>query len=244
MWGGGDTKEEYHEHVFGEHGGVIISLGRDHYHAEVIFEKGSMIKLYMLGHNDSEVLEVPQQKLTAYVREAEKRDSTPIEFKPEPQAGDSKGMTSLFVTSLPDKMLGSDLVIVVPSITIEEKRYRFSIVTAGLAKSAKMPEQVSDAKARELFLTPGGKYTQEDIEANGHLTAAQKYRNFHSAHNMSPEPGDRICPVTDTQANSACTWIVDGQAYEFCCPPCIEEFVARAKEHPEQIKPANKYVKE
>ena len=35
--------------------------------------------------------------------------------------------------------------------------------------------------------------------------------------------------VTLTKANPACTWIVGGKVYEFCCPPCVDEFVTLAK---------------
>jgi YHS domain-containing protein len=60
---------------------------------------------------------------------------------------------------------------------------------------------------------------------------------------MNPPAGTLLCPVTATKANSACVWVVNGQEYQFCCPPCIDEFVRWAKESPEQVLPPNEYIK-
>ncbi len=56
-------------------------------------------------------------------------------------------------------------------------------------------------------------------------------------HDARPKPGERVCPVTDTKANPKLTWVVGGKTYQFCCPPCITEFVAKAKKDPTSIKP-------
>jgi hypothetical protein len=37
---------------------------------------------------------------------------------------------------------------------------------------------------------------------------------------------------------------VGGKQYMFCCPPCIDEFVKLAKEHPEQVRDPAGYVQE
>ncbi len=107
---------------------------------------------------------------------------------------------------------------------------------------AEMPRKITDAAERELYLTPGGKFTAADILANGSMTASQKYRAFHSMHDMNPAAGDTICPITHTKANPKCTWVVGGKHYMFCCPPCIDEFVKLAKEHPEQIQDPTDYA--
>jgi hypothetical protein len=107
-----------------------------------------------------------------------------------------------------------------------------------------MPAALSDAEERELFHEPAGKYTSADIAANGPQLPAEKYRQFRASHNFRPQPGDRLCPVTRTKANSQCTWIVNGETYEFCCPPCIPEFVRLAKTAPREIEPAATYVQQ
>lgn len=106
-----------------------------------------------------------------------------------------------------------------------------------------MPAQLEEAEEREVHLVPGGKYTLADIEANGRAVPSQKYRGFRARHDSNPRPGDRLCPVTRTRANPDCTWIVGGQVYQFCCPPCIDEFVRLAKQHPDQALPPEAYVR-
>jgi YHS domain-containing protein len=82
----------------------------------------------------------------------------------------------------------------------------------------------------------------KDIAANGQTTAVQKYGSQMSMHNAHPKPGDRICPITDTVSNPKFSWIISGRKYQFCCPPCVEEFVKQAKEKPESIKAPESYV--
>ncbi len=45
----GAAKEDEHAHKPGAHGGSIVALGKDSYHAEAVFEKGRKVRLYMLG---------------------------------------------------------------------------------------------------------------------------------------------------------------------------------------------------
>ena len=106
-----------------------------------------------------------------------------------------------------------------------------------------MPTKVTDDLERALYLTAAGIYSEADIAANGNQTASQRYATFRSAHVMNPPVGSLLCPVTFTKANSACTWIINGHEYQFCCPPCIDEFVRTAKESPQDISPPDAYIK-
>jgi YHS domain-containing protein len=38
--------------------------------------------------------------------------------------------------------------------------------------------------------------------------------------------------------------VIGGKTYEFCCPPCIDEFVILAKEDPDRVLPPEAYVQE
>lgn len=109
-------------------------------------------------------------------------------------------------------------------------------------RSVSMPLQVADAEERELYSSPAGLYTLADIEANGKLLPSEKFRGFRAQHDFQPQSGDRLCPITRTKAHRDCTWIVGGQRYEFCCPPCVAEFVRQAKELPELIRSPETYV--
>jgi YHS domain-containing protein len=105
-----------------------------------------------------------------------------------------------------------------------------------------MPGRIDPEEERALYLTPGGRYSESDIRANDGLTASEKFGRFRAQHDFSPEPGDRICPITRTKADPRCTWVINGDTYHFCCPPCVDEFVRLAKEQPEQLKVPEFYV--
>jgi len=230
-----------HRHDPGAHGGIIVAVGTDHYHIEALFTAGGGFKLYPLGHDESQVLTVPVQKITAYVRSPELVEAVPVTLDARPQPEDPPGQTSMFEGQLPLELVGAQLLVVVPSITINNSRYRFSFLNR-YEHQSEMPHKMTDEAERQLYLTAGGKLTEADIKANGSQTASQKYRGFHSVHDMHPQSGELICPVTQTKANPKCTWIVGGKQYQFCCPPCIDEFVKLAKEHPEQIRDPKEYI--
>lgn len=69
-----------------------------------------------------------------------------------------------------------------------------------------MPAAVTGTAEKELCCTPGGKYTQANIDANEKLPAGAKFRGLMTKHAMSPMPGDFICPVTLTKANPKVEW--------------------------------------
>lgn len=124
-------------------------------------------------------------------------------------------------------------------------------VTAIAASSTKdghdgddaMPAGVDADEERALYLTPGGIYTEADIKANGSVTASDKYRGKMAKHDMKPKAGDKVCPITMTKANPKFTWIIGGKTYEFCCPPCIDEYVLLAKTSPKEVLDPSEYVK-
>jgi len=125
---------------------------------------------------------------------------------------------------------------------VAQRIWRYATFEA-VRPNHEMPRQVVDREESDLYLTPGGAYTQADITANGPTLPSQKYRDFLATHDFQPRPGDRLCPVTRTKANAECTWIIGGHMYEFCCPPCIAEFVRRSKDRPNDIQPPGNYIK-
>lgn len=108
---------------------------------------------------------------------------------------------------------------------------------------ANMPKGVSGTSfERELFLTPGGLYTEADIEANGKTVPSAKYTGISWPHDDDLKPGDKVCPVTANKADERCAWVVNSRKYEFCCTPCLDKFVKWAKERPEKIKEPTEYI--
>lgn len=232
-----------HDHPQGMMGGVICSIGGDRYHAEAVIEEGGALAIYTLAHDPTEVQEVQQQALTAYAKREHSGTSTVILLEPDPTPGDRDGMTSRFSGQLPEQLLRDSLYLTVPQLRIEGERFvlRFKISSPS---HGDMPAGVGGREAAELYLTPGGRYTEADIEANGRATAMEKYAGFRAAHDFSPLPGELVCPISRTKANPQCRWIIGGETYFFCCPPCIDEFLVLAKSQPDALLPPQEYVQQ
>jgi YHS domain-containing protein len=237
--------DEAHGHTPGAHGGTLVSLGRDSYHAEAVFEKGGHVRLYMLGKDEARIQEVEAQELTAYITADGSTDSDTMTLRPEPQPGDAAGKTSQFVATLPKDAVGKTVRVTVNNLNVGGERFRIAFSNAAAAPHPdQMPEKRGTDEERALFLAPGGAYTAADIAANGSTIPAAKYKGVRAQHDDNPKAGDKVCPISKTKANPKFTWVVGGKTYEFCCVPCIEEFVAIAKEKPGEIKDPKDYVKQ
>ena len=241
--GGKKVTDEEHPHKPGSHGGIIIPIGSDSYHAEAVIETSGDFRLLMLDKDETRIQEVDVQSVKAYVKAIGDPNATPVELVAVPQDGDAPDKTSQFVGQLPEEFWGKQLDVTIPNLRIAGERFRVGFTTMTESHAEEMPESLPAEDERKLYLTAGGKYTEADIEANGGVTATQKFRGVPSSHDMFPKEGDRICPVTKTKANPKFTWIVDGKSYQFCCPPCVDEFVTMAKERPEEMKAPDDYIK-
>ena len=235
--------EEVHPHKPGSHGGIIIPIGSDSYHAEAVIETTGDFRLLMLGKDETRIQEVDVQPVKAFVKAIGEPSATPIDLAAVPQDGDAPDKTWQFVGQLPEEFRGKQLDGTIPNLRIAGERFRVGFTTVTESHAGEMPESLPAEEERKLYLTAGGKYTVADIKANGGVTATQKFRGVPSSHDMFPKEGDRICPVTKTKANPKFTWIVDGKSYQFCCPPCVDEFVTMAKERPEELKAPDDYIK-
>ncbi|HUP77282.1 MAG TPA: hypothetical protein VM260_01885 [Pirellula sp.] len=237
-----------HGHKSGEHGGIMVSLGRDSYHIEAVFEADGAVRLYTLGNDESRVIDVESQTLKGFVKVEGETNANSIVFEALPQDGDAPNRTSRFIGKLPQELVGKNLEVTVPNVNISGERFRlgFRSVTAAHDTSdaaTGMPDKLAGSEEHDLYLVPGGRYTAADIAANGNTTASKKFRGIKSSHDMFPKDGDRICPITETKANPKFTWVVDGKAYLFCCPPCVDEFVKTAKASSDPLAEPDSYVK-
>ncbi len=234
-----------HGHLPGAHGGIMVSLGRDSYHVEVVVDAEGTIRLYTLGQDESRVIDVESQTLKGYVKAVGDQESQAITFEPTPQEGDTAGKTSLFVGKLPAELVGGQVDVTIPNIRIDGERFRLGFVSGegGHDESEAMPARVADDAERELYLTAGGRYTESDIAANGNMTASEKFKGLKSDHNMKPSVGDRLCPISGTKANPQFTWIIDGKSYAFCCPPCVDEFLTAAKASNDPLPEPDTFIK-
>ena len=240
----GGTDEE-HGHKPSAHGGIVVPIGSDSYHAEAVFEKGGVLRLYTLGKDEAKVLEVQAQTLTAYAKPAGGAESESFVLSPRPQPGDKEGMTSLFVGQLPRELAGKSVEVTIPSIQIGGERFRLAFKSVPDTEAAHgMPDKLADEEEKKVFLTPGGKYTEADIRANGNTVASAKFKGIRPVHDTKPQPGDPLCPISMTKASPKFSWVVGGKTYQFCCLPCVEEFVSTAKEKPDEIKEPEEYRKQ
>jgi YHS domain-containing protein len=235
--------EGEHGHKPGAHGGLIVPIGRDRYHAEAVFEKGGALTLYTLDQDETKILEAPVQKVQAYARPEGGAESLPFTLEAKPLDGDGPGATSRFVGTLPEAARGRRVEVTLQGVRIGKERFRVSFSSPAPHTPAGVPAKVKKDKEKVLYLTPGGLYTAADIRKNGNRTASEKFAGFDAAHDLEPKPGDAVCPVTLTKASAECSWVVGGKTYTFCCPPCVDEFVRRAKEKPETVGPPESYRK-
>lgn len=232
-----------HGHKAGAHGGFIFSIGADNYHAEVRFEKDGVVRLHMLGRDETKVQEVELQNMTAHALADGETQSVSFEIKADPQPDDAAGKTSQFVGQLPKELWGKSVSLTVP-IRIAGDRFRPTFKTPTQTAHAGMPKGVArrSEEERKLYLTPGGIYTEKDIQANGRATPSEKFADISWPHSDDLKPGDKLCPVTANKADARCVWVVNGQTYEFCCSPCLDKFVGWAKNQPQKIKKPEDYV--
>lgn len=238
--------DEAHGHKPGAHGGIMVSLGQDSYHAEAVFEKNGTVRLYMLGKDEARLQEVDVQDLTAYLTPEGATEAEKMTFRPEPQTGDAKGKTSLFTATLPKELVGKKVQVTVNNINVNGERFRIAFTNEAKADghaTAEMPAKMGSDEEQKLFLTAGGIYTAADIKANGDTVPTVKYKGIRAQHDDNPKAGEKICPISKTKANPKFTWVIGGKTYEFCCIPCIEEFVVLAKEKPNEVKAPGEYVK-
>lgn len=232
-----------HRHPPGPHGGVIASFADDRLHAEGLIEPDGTLSVFTLGRDETEVLEVQTQTLNAELRN-ETGEVFAVDLTARPMPGDAEEHTSRFSGRVPSELRDQRLQVTIDGLRIDGRRYRFGFVWGDTDHQPAMPGKVTDEEERRLYLEPGGLYTEADIAANGNQTASQAFASFKAQHDFSPQSGDMLCPVTRTKANPACSWIIGGQAYTFCCPPCVDEFLNLAKTDPDQVSPPEAYIKD
>src|SRR5205823_13856108 len=113
------------------------------------------------------------------------------------------GMTSQFVGLLPRDLSGKRLEVTIPSIRIGDERFRIGFTNVPSEQHDQhgdpMPAKVSNDIEKKLYLTPGGKYTEADIAANGRMTASEKFKGVKPEHDAKPKADDPICPISETK---------------------------------------------
>jgi hypothetical protein len=243
---GGDKSaknvEDDHDHGPGPHGGTIIEFGK--WHGEfTVDHKSQETTIYILGDDAKKAVPVKAETLLLSIKDPQFQ----VELKAVPLDGEKQGLSSRFVGKH-EKFAKEQAFAGTLSGEIDGKPYAGDFQEKPEAHDHKKDDKAApkpDKEAREtkVFLTPGGIYTQADIEKNGNTIPALKFKGVFWSHDDNLSVGDKVCPVTANKADPQCYWWVNEQKYEFCCPPCLEKFVKWAKDSPEKVKDAGAYVK-
>jgi YHS domain-containing protein len=219
------------------HGGQIQSVGR-HAHVEAVWVDGR-IRVHVLESDAVRSRTIRATVLPAELIPADGGPGRSVSLRA--QEPDAAGAASTFEAEMPSGIRGRFHLTVSVPIDGSTYRVRVELGTSAHAEMA-LPAPEAPEAERALFLSPGGAYTASDIEANGGSTPSIRFREFQAEHDLHPQKGDSLCPITKTRANPRCSWVIGGRTYLFCCPPCVTEFVKRAKKNPAELKLPSAYV--
>lgn len=256
----GETpKKDSHDHGEAPHGGTIIEFGKSH--AEFCVDHGKkQVTVYILSEDLKKNEPIAAAKLLLSI----KSPTFQTDLVAAPQDGDPKGKSSRFVATHDNFAKEQEFEGTVSGEIDgkpylgdfkeeEHKDHKHDKGGKDGKDNKKTMKPVDDhgravaaaptGKEAAVYLTPGGVYTADDIKANGDTTVSAKYKDLKVSHDIKPVAGDKLCPVTLTKANADLTWVIGGKKYEFCCPPCVEEFVSLAKTKPDEVKAPETYIK-
>ena len=206
----GAKKDDDHDHGDGPHGGTIIEFGK--IHAEfTVNHKTQEATVYILDGDAKKAEPILTDKLLLSI----KNPQFQVDLKAVPTDGEPKGKSSRFVGK--HEKLGveqefegtvSGEIDGKPYLgDFKEKPDHDKKQSRGSDDHPK-EERVVKADAaedRQLYLTPGGIYTDDDIHASRDMVPSVKYKSFKAAHDIKPKSSDRLCPITLTKANPALT---------------------------------------
>ncbi len=238
-----------------KHAGHVERIGERF--METTIQKGGIVHVSFLDKDESTLFPIQATELTAQAQPIHQDiQVSTFTLKGQPTAGEAPGTASTFTGPLPDDLNGRTITLSV-NVPMDGKTYRVTFnqnrheddhktpITAKMLPSGKvvMPDGLAPDAEKRLFLTAGGAYTEKDIEQNRNLVPSVKFRGFEASHDMNPQPGDRICPITKTKINPIISWVIGGRRYGFCCPPCIGDYLKKVKKNPKELKPTSAYFK-
>lgn len=239
---GAKAKVEDDHHANGPHGGTVFDFGGGAYHGEfTVDHKTKDVAVFVLDGSAKRTKPIKAETVMLTI----KSPPFQIALKSSPMETDPQGETCRFVGN--DERFGKVQEFEgTVNFELDGKPFAGDFKEKpdnhGSARHAGMPEGVGGTPAeRDLFLLPGGIYTEADIKANGNILPSIKFRGISWPHD-DVKPGDKVCPVTMNKADSRCQWTVAGKSYEFCCTPCLDKFVKWAKQQPEKIKDPSEYI--
>ena len=95
----------HHDHEHGPHNGRLVELGKEEYHAELLFDaKEKKVIVYILGSDPQKSHPIDQKEISLNL----KIDEKPVQFKATaaPQQDDPKGQSSRFEIAGDEQIAG------------------------------------------------------------------------------------------------------------------------------------------
>lgn len=225
------------------HGGGMVQVGSRQ--LELVREPSGQLRCYALSAEGTELRPIRSAALTVEVTPDGSTLTRRTALLPAPEPGDPPGTASVFTGTLPAGLAEAPVQVAL-TVPLDGRRYRarFDLrpESGPAALPPAMPPPAAVTEQAALYAFPGGRYTAADIRANGAAPAAEKYRGLLPDHHLRPARGERVCPITRTRANPRFAWTINGKRYLFCCPPCIDEFVKKAKKNTASIPAPESYV--
>ncbi len=217
-----------HDHVAGPHGGTLHTLdgGSQHLHAEVVVGPTGALQVYALGEAPTDATAFEGKSVLAEFRTDDDPSPYTVVLHPDPAA--SGAPAPRLGGKLPGERLGRRMRLDARGLVIQGEAYSLRFEWRSELSAAEVARLVAEEQ-RGLYLRAGGRYTEDDIAANGRRTAADKFRGLKAEHAVHPKSGGSLCPTAGLSADPRFEWVVGGQRLRFCCPQCIDEFVASAK---------------
>ncbi|MFO0809021.1 MAG: hypothetical protein U0746_10385 [Gemmataceae bacterium] len=217
-----------HGHAAGTHGGTLHTLdgGSLHLHAEVVVGPTGALQIYPLGETPADAMAFGGKTVLAEFRADDDPEPSAVVLHPD---SDAIGVPApRLVGKLPGERLGRQMRLDVAGLVIQGESYALHFGWKGELPAAEVSRLVAEEQ-RDIYLRPAGRYTDDDIAANGRATASEKFRGLKASHGRHDAKGDMLCPTARLPADRRFEWVVDGRRLHFCCPQCIDEFVAAAK---------------
>lgn len=133
-----------------------------------------------------------------------------------------------------------------PSAISERTPPAERLITIGIDGyfSEPLPPAERDKFERTIFTSAAGLYRESDVKANGNTWPSAKYPDNSFPIDLKPRKGDYIDPVLLTKADPKRSWVVNGETYYFACNQSIEEWVLRARNSPNRIRPASEFIQD
>jgi hypothetical protein len=229
-----DEKKPHADHAeVGPHGGPLIEWD-DAYHAEfTVDHTHKTAVVFILDDKAKLAPKIDAAKITNVILTVTSvKPFVTVNLTHDAKRSDEKGIAFTSTHDFFAKATGFQGSV---DGTVDGKKF-------GDTFTYKPTDKTKAALLREMYLKPGGIYTLADIKANGNTVPDEKFKGKIWEHADDLKIGDKVCPVTNNKAEKECAWTVQGQTYEFCCPPCLDKFIGWAHHQPERIKDTKDYV--